>query len=99
MGGTKGNKNSTTAASVRDAIRYEIAKIGRNIPGDEVALKKGLRAIAAPQVASAVQGDASAFKEIADRLDGKPAQSVDLSGEVGVPLSGTVKLVKCRTED
>jgi len=98
MACTKGNNNAGNGASIRDAIRYEVARIGRELPGDEVALKKGLRAIAAPIIEKAKDGDMTAFKEIADRMDGKPAQSVDLSGEVGIPLSGTVKFVKSGDE-
>jgi hypothetical protein len=93
MGAPHGNKNSTNAASLRDAIRYELAKVGRELEGDEPALKKGMRAIAEPQVKAALAGELSAFRELSDRIDGKPAQSVDLSGEVNLPLSGTVKFV------
>ena len=41
-----------------------------------------LRRIAIATFAKAEEGDLSALKEIADRLDGKPAQSVDISGSL-----------------
>ena len=94
MAAPPGNKNPTTGKEIRDAIRYEVAKIGRTIEGDEPALKKGMRKVAAPLVAQAIDGNPQAFKEIADRIDGKAPQSIDLSGELEIPLSGVVKFVK-----
>ena len=41
-----------------------------------------LRRIAIATFAKAEDGDLGALKEIADRLDGKPAQSVDISGSL-----------------
>ena len=86
MAAPKGNTNSKTGASIRDAIRYEVAKLGRNIEGDEAALVKGLRAIVEPHVLNAASGDLPSFKEVSDRLDGKAKQSVDLDvdGDINV---------------
>lgn len=92
-GGQPGNKSSANAKSIRDAINYKLAEIGRNMPGDEAALKKGMRAIVGPQIEAALGGNIAAFKEIADRVDGKAAQSLDLAGEVSVPVSGQVTFV------
>lgn len=98
-GGQPGNNNAGIGRTIRDAINYELAAIGREIDGDEPAIKKGMRAIVQPIIQQATEGNISAFKEIADRVDGKPAQALDLSGEVGVPLSGTVKFVKSDKPD
>ena len=94
MAGTIGNTNATTGKEWRDALRYEIAKIGRKAKGDDASLLKGMRKCAAPVVKAAIAGELSAGKEIADRIDGKAPQSIDLSGSVEIPLSGTVKFVK-----
>jgi hypothetical protein len=40
-----------------------------------------LRIVADKLVANAINGDTTAIREIADRLDGKPAQAVDVSGD------------------
>lgn len=45
-----------------------------------------LRAIAESLYAKAAEGDVQAVKEIGDRLDGKAAQSLMLSGEDGGPV-------------
>jgi len=41
-----------------------------------------LRSIARKHIALADRGDIQAIRELADRLDGKPAQAVETSGEV-----------------
>ena len=45
----------------------------------------------------ALAGDMSAMKEIFDRLDGKPAQQVQLSGDADSPL--TVEIVRFALAD
>ena len=93
-GGQPGNNNSGVGKEFRDALRYEIAKIGRELDGDEAAMLKGMRAVAKPLAISAAGGSIPAVNAIADRIDGKAPQSIDLSGEIEIPLSGTVKFVK-----
>ena len=43
---------------------------------------KALRAIAQGLIEKATEGDVAAIKEIADRLDGKPAQPTEMSGRL-----------------
>ena len=50
----------------RDALRMEIASAGEDL--------KKLRKIALALLDKAESGDVQAIKEVADRLDGKPAQ-------------------------
>ena len=50
----------------RDALRMELASAGEDM--------RALRKIARAHIALAEAGDMSAIKEMADRLDGKPAQ-------------------------
>lgn len=45
-----------------------------------------LRDLAEKLVALAEAGDVAALKELGDRLDGKPAQQVQLSGDSDAPL-------------
>lgn len=56
----------------RDALRMELAEAGEN--------HKALRLIAKTLIATATGGDVQAAREIRDTLDGKPAQSVEMSG-------------------
>lgn len=55
----------------RDALRMEVAAAGEDL--------KELRKIARTLLNAAVQGDIQAVKEVADRLDGKPAQESNLT--------------------
>ena len=70
-GRPKGSKKNPFA----DMLRISVAEAH----GD----KAKLRVIADKLVESAVQGDIQAIKEVADRLDGKPAQAVQHGGESG----------------
>lgn len=45
-----------------------------------------LRAIADRLIEKAAEGDIQAIKELGDRLDGKPGQSVELGGPNGGPI-------------
>jgi hypothetical protein len=60
----------------RDALRIELAALGDDDP-------KALRGLARRLLATAATAEGlAAIKEVADRLDGKPAQSIE-NGEDG----------------
>ncbi len=50
--------------------------------------------VAEPYGAIVANSDITAMKEIGDRLDGKPAQAVELGGKDGEDLSFTITFVK-----
>ena len=56
----------------RDALRMELA--AAEAAGNDM---KTLRSIARKHIALADRGDIQAIRELADRLDGKPAQAVE----------------------
>jgi hypothetical protein len=60
----------------RDALRMQLAAAGED--------HKALRTIAQGLIDRAAEGDVAAIKEIADRLDGKPTRSVEVSGGLGL---------------
>jgi hypothetical protein len=62
----------------REALRRAVLK--------RVEGKQNLDRLASVVVNSALDGDMQAAKEIGDRLDGKPAQAVEHTGEGGGPL-------------
>jgi hypothetical protein len=72
----------------RQALRMELAAAGEDL--------KRLRAIARALLDKAETGDTAAIKELADRLDGRPAQAVVGDAEsdpvhiifTGVPRAG-----------
>lgn len=78
-GRPKGSENKDKP--YRDALRLEAA-LAEN--GEDTPAKPGsLRYIARQQLIKAGE-DTAAAKEIADRLDGKAAQSVELSGGLAI---------------
>jgi hypothetical protein len=65
--GTNKNKDKPWT----DALRLAVNETGPN-------KEKKLRALARACVDAAIAGDVQAMREIGDRLDGKPQQSVDI---------------------
>ncbi len=84
MAGTIGNRNSEKGKIVRSVIKQRLA---------ERAL---LAVIVDAMLDKAADGDLSAAKEIFDRVDGKAAQSLELSGDSDNPIVSEiqVKLIK-----
>jgi hypothetical protein len=64
----------------REALRLELADMSEGVD-----LKK-LRQIARAHIEKAASGDMQAIKELADRLDGKPAQILDLNDPDSNPI-------------
>lgn len=101
-GGQPGNKNGARGCAARDALRYELAALGRKIrekdgvePNEETgepdtALMLGLRAVKRMEIRAAMSGNIAAIKEISDRLDGKAMQGVEMSGPDGGPVQNNV---------
>ena len=72
--GQSGNPNGRAKDKIwGDAIRIAVNEA---VEGGD---RKKLRALADKLVEKALSGDITAMKEIGDRLDGKAAQSVDMS--------------------
>jgi len=70
-GAPKGNQNARRAKELRDALNYALNNF------ENSAIKKGqaLRALGNKLVEMGLDGNLAAIKEIADRIDGKPAQT------------------------
>src|SRR5262249_27386654 len=66
----------------REALRMELAAAGEDM--------KKLREIARVHIARCEAGDMQAIKELADRLDGKPAQMLEHSGPDSEPITKVV---------
>jgi len=88
-GAQEGNTNATKGMEWRDAIRYELSRIGREIDGNDPAYKKGLRDCAKQFIKAAQTGEMWALKELGDRTDGKSTQAVVLQGDKDNPLQVT----------
>ena len=75
-GRPKGSLNKHTCKPFRDALRMELAGAGED--------HKALREIAKGLIGRATEGDVAAIREIADRLDGRPAQAVEMIGGLAI---------------
>lgn len=73
-GGQPGNQNASKNKPFWHAIDRAIAQEDG----------KRLRAAAEKLLDAAAAGEAWAIKELGDRLDGKPAQAIALSGDVSI---------------
>lgn len=75
MGAPVGNQNAASAKEWQQSLRRAMA---RKADGD---FRITLDRIADRVVDSALDGDRESWQEIANRLDGKPAQSVDVGNK------------------
>lgn len=86
-GAPVGNKNALKGYQARQALEMAIANGGKDktvISGMQV-----LYDIWKVQVAKAMKGDQAATNAIMDRLDGKPGQSIVLTGDENNPVAIT----------
>ncbi len=77
---TSGNKRDKL---IRDALMIAVNRVQEGDPHG----RKKLAIAAAAVVEKAVEGDLAAFKEIADRIDGKAPQSVDVTTRHEQPIT------------
>ena len=77
-GAPKGNTNGATGTEWRDTIRRVLLKYEKG----DVKRRQALDKVAEKLVDKALEGDMAAIKELGDRHDGKPGQSVELKGTV-----------------
>ena len=78
-GAPLGNKNAAKAKEFEGALRRALARKGGTVGG-------GLDSIADKLVTAADAGEQWAVREVGDRLDGKPGQSLVLGGDPENPL-------------
>lgn len=93
-GAPLGNQNASKGRRWLNAIEAALAKRSK------AEGQKDLVELAEKLLTACEAGEAWALKELGDRLDGKPAQSVALTGEDGGPvqIAGTVKLVRATND-
>lgn len=87
MGAPIGNQNAAKAKEWELALKRAMA---RKANGD---FRGTLDEIAAVVVDAALMGEKDAWREVADRMDGKPAQGMTVSGDPEKPLVTLVERV------
>ena len=91
-GAPKGNQNARRKPWA-DALRRALARNGGSIDS-------GLNNIADQVIVAALNGDQWAIKELAERLDGKAAQSVDVTSDgEQVTMPAVIRLVAVSEPD
>jgi len=75
-GGQPGNKNATKNKPFQQALERALAKKGK------VDQAEALLDVANALICAAEGGDMQAIKELADRLDGKAVQQLDIDANV-----------------
>lgn len=89
MGAPLGNQNAAKAKRWEAAVERALARRanGQPAPEDVSDLIRGIDAAADAFVSQLFDAkDLGYFKELADRLDGKPKQQIEASGEGGGPI-------------
>ena len=81
-GGQPGNNNNAKGKDWTDAIRRALAR--RKDSGGTV--EGGLNALADQFLQAVADGGIAEFKEMGDRIEGKPAQSVTVAGDEDHPF-------------
>jgi hypothetical protein len=81
MGAPEGNTNRATQYRIKRTLEKLIDEASSRHEG-----LTRLEAACKAQLEKAEEGDTQAFKEIADRLDGKPSQAVDLGSDPDRPV-------------
>lgn len=80
MAAPVGNQNAVKGKAWAEAVKKAI----RTKYGTE--WDEALAELAAQLVNAAAAGDLQALKEVGDRIDGKPKQQIEASGEGGGPI-------------
>lgn len=87
-GAPVGNQNGRKGSDWRNALKRALEQYDSPKAPSGMALAK----IAEKVVDKALDGDRDAIQEIANRLDGKPVQSTELTGADGGPITGSITL-------
>jgi len=80
MGAPLGNQNAAKAKKWAAAVERALCKRS----GKELA--EALDDLADKFITAVENGDINGYRELADRLDGKPAQQLQLQGDADAPL-------------
>ena len=82
MAGKPGRSGRQVDRPFAEALKIAVKRVHDGDPGGRVKLA----IIAEKLVEQAIDGEMEAIKEVSNRLDGKPAQAMELTGQEGGPL-------------
>lgn len=87
MSAPVGNTNNADAKRFRMALHAALERKGTD-------KWKALTDVAEKLIDEALTGNISAIKEVADRIEGKSSQGIELTGRDGGPVEITERVVK-----
>ena len=98
MGAPLGNTNSATGKDGRRALEFALDNYCSDEPKKLAGRMATLVKMWKPIIEKAmVDGDLAAMKEINDRLDGRPAQSIAIGGDAENPLTLVIAEISGKT--
>ena len=87
-GAPLGNKNGAKKRLPwQQALKRALTRLAADDSEDKPNYRRGLDRVAKQVVKQAADGNKEAWQEIANRIEGKPAQAHELSGPDGSPIS------------
>ena len=87
LGAPPGNNNLRRGTEWRQSIKRSLARLGKEYDEDcLLPYREGLALITDVLVRSAAEGNRWAIEELGNRTDGKPQQSIELSGDPDRPV-------------
>lgn len=95
MAAPPGNQNAAKGKTWRDALLWALENHEEH---GAIARGQALRAVALRTVQDAINGDKDARAEIANRLDGKAIQALELGGPNGGPVDAVFQLISVETK-
>jgi len=83
-GAPKGNKNTFKGNEWSKSLKRAMSRLSASEGDERVSWRRGLDRAAEKVVKAACNGEKDAWMEIANRIEGKPRQGVDLDANVDV---------------
>lgn len=100
-GAQVGNKNAFKGTEWSKSLKRAMARVSAQAGDESVSWRRGLDRVADKVVEAAGEGQKDAWQEIANRIEGRPGQSILLATDPDNPLrvSGTVRYIDSSTKD
>lgn len=86
VGAPKGSKNAFKGSEWSKSLKRAMSRFSAKEGDEHVSWRRGLDRVADKVIAAACEGQKDAWQEIANRIEGKPGQSVELSGNPEKPI-------------
>jgi hypothetical protein len=86
VGAPKGSRNAFKGTEWSKSLKRAMARFSDKEGDKQVSWRRGLDRVADKVIAAACEGQKDAWQEIANRIEGRPAQSMKVSGDEDNPI-------------